>query len=55
MGIVLPDALGRAGSAGADDVLDAAIAAWAADNIARGDGRSLPEGAAGGARGVIWS
>jgi predicted RNase H-like nuclease len=55
LGIVLPDRLAAAGGVPVDDVLDAAIAAWAADNIARGDGRSLPAGAAPGARGVIWS
>ena len=35
-GIVLPDDLGDAGAAAADDVLDAAIAAWSAERHARG-------------------
>ncbi len=55
VGIVLPERLAAAGSVPVDDVLDAAIAAWAADNIARGEGRSYPAGAAPGARGVIWT
>jgi predicted RNase H-like nuclease len=55
LGIELPGALARAGGVPVDDVLDAAIAAWAADNVARGEGRSCPAGAAPGARGVIWT
>ena len=55
LGIDLPGALPRAGGVPVDDVLDAAIAAWAADNLARGEGRSCPAGAAPGARGVIWT
>jgi predicted RNase H-like nuclease len=55
IGIELPAALGRAGGVPVDDVLDAAIAGWAADNIARGAGESVPAGAAPGARGVIWT
>jgi len=55
VGIALPGALGRAGGVAVDDVLDAAIAAWAADNVARGDGRPVPAHAAPGARGVIWT
>jgi predicted RNase H-like nuclease len=42
-GIVLPTALGPAGSAAADDLLDAAVAAWSAQRIASGYGRSLPD------------
>ncbi len=55
VGVTLPSALARAGGAAVDDVLDAAITAWAADNIARGVGISHPAGAASGARGVIWA
>jgi predicted RNase H-like nuclease len=41
-GIVLDD-IGTAGAmAGADDVLDAAVAAWSAARLHRGDGISLP-------------
>jgi predicted RNase H-like nuclease len=43
-GIVIPADLGRAGLvAAADDVLDAGVAAWSAQRLARGHGRSLPE------------
>jgi len=55
VGIGLPGALERAGGVAVDDVLDAAIAAWAADNVARGQGEPVPAGAAPGARGVIWT
>ena len=48
-GIELPDDLGTAPLV---DVLDAAAAAWSADRHARGDSRSLPEGAR-AATGVI--
>jgi predicted RNase H-like nuclease len=42
-GIVIPTDLGRAGLvAAADDVLDAAVAAWSAQRIASGHSRSLP-------------
>lgn len=41
-GICLPEALGPAGAAAPDDVLDAAAAAWTAQRIARGDAASLP-------------
>jgi len=42
--IVIPADLGRAGLvAAADDVLDAAVAAWSAQRIASGHGRSLPD------------
>jgi predicted RNase H-like nuclease len=43
-GIVIPTDLGPAGLAAAtDDVLDAAVAAWSAQRIASGHGRSLPD------------
>lgn len=42
-GIVLPDDLGPAGLAGADDVLDAAVAAWSAARIAAGAAGCLPD------------
>jgi predicted RNase H-like nuclease len=43
-GIVIPTELGWAGLvARADDVLDAAVAAWSAQRIASGHGRSLPD------------
>ncbi len=43
-GIRLPDALGEAGRrAGSDDVVDAAVAAWSAARIARGEARPLPD------------
>lgn len=42
--IVIPTEIGRAGLvAAADDVLDAAVAAWSAQRIADGHGRSLPD------------
>ena len=41
-GIVIPDALGDAGTAAADDILDAAVAAWSASRIAAGEEISLP-------------
>jgi predicted RNase H-like nuclease len=46
IGIELPERAGAGGRRPVDDVLDAAIAAWAADNAARGDGESCPAGAA---------
>jgi predicted RNase H-like nuclease len=42
-GIVLPDALGEADRVPADDVLDAAVAAWSAHRIALGIARRIPE------------
>ncbi|MGW2832677.1 DUF429 domain-containing protein [Streptomyces sp. NPDC001286] len=42
-GIVLPDALGEADRVPADDVLDAAVAAWSAHRIARGTAGRVPE------------
>jgi predicted RNase H-like nuclease len=56
-GIDLPDELGEAGMAGVDDVLDAAVVAWTATRIARGQASSLPEDPAVGADGLaaaIW-
>ena len=41
-GIVLPDDLGDAGGVTADDVLDAAVAAWSARRIAADEAASLP-------------
>jgi predicted RNase H-like nuclease len=41
-GIVIPDDIGNAGGASVDDVLDAAVAAWSADRIARSAERSFP-------------
>ena len=41
-GIVIPDALGDAGTTAADDILDAAVAAWSAKRIAEGEAISLP-------------
>ena len=45
-GIVVPDELGEAGAVAADDVLDAAAAAWTARRIASGEALVLPEGPA---------
>jgi predicted RNase H-like nuclease len=42
-GITVPGHLERGGLAGADDVLDAAAAAWSAWRIATGQGGSLPD------------
>ena len=42
-GVKLPDEIGEAGRAGADDVLDAAAAAWSAHRIATGAGVPLPD------------
>ena len=42
-GIVIPDDLGNTGTVGADDVLDAAAAAWSAHRIAIGKGTALPD------------
>jgi predicted RNase H-like nuclease len=41
-GVTLPDDLGVAGLAGADDVLDAAAVAWSAARLAAGTARHLP-------------
>jgi predicted RNase H-like nuclease len=45
VGILLPDDLGPAGVVPADDVLDAAAAAWSAWRIGRGEAERLPPGA----------
>jgi predicted RNase H-like nuclease len=42
VGIDIPDQIGMAGQAGADDVLDAGAAAWSAFRVARGIAVSLP-------------
>lgn len=42
-GIVIPDVLGDASCIPADDILDAAVAAWSGRRIARGEAISLPE------------
>ena len=43
-GIVLDDDLGLAGEkAGADDILDAAVAAWTALRVARGQAQPIPD------------
>ncbi|HEY3263190.1 MAG TPA: DUF429 domain-containing protein [Pseudonocardiaceae bacterium] len=43
-GILLADDLGEAGrQAGVDDVLDAAVAAWTARRVTRGEARCLPD------------
>lgn len=41
-GIVLPDELGSAGAAGAEDVVDAAAVAWTAARFNRDEARALP-------------
>jgi predicted RNase H-like nuclease len=51
-GITVPADLGLAGAVDVPDVLDAAIAAWSADRIARGAGVSFPAGAE--RIGAIW-
>jgi predicted RNase H-like nuclease len=43
-GVRLPDRLGDAGAAPADDILDAAAAAWSAHRFASGSASSLPPG-----------
>ena len=54
-GIVLPEELDeKAGGVPPADVLDAAAVAWTARRHARGESRSLPDGATRNARGVIW-
>ena len=42
-GIIIGDIGAAGGMAGADDVLDAAVAAWSAARLYRGDGISLPD------------
>ena len=56
-GIEIPDVLGDAGTAAADDILDAAVAAWSAGRIDAGEAISLPappERDYGGRRVAIW-
>lgn len=42
-GIALPDLISGVTGAAADDVVDAAAAAWSARRLAKGAGRSLPD------------
>ena len=42
-GILIPDDLGNTGTVGADDILDAAAAAWSAHRIVEGQAVALPE------------
>ena len=56
-GIAIPDQLGPAGDAGADDVLDAAAVAWSAARIADGKAQCVPtppEGDDAGRPVAIW-
>ena len=56
-GIIIPGYLGAAGTAGPDDVLDAAVAAWSASRIHAGVANSLPnppELDANGRQVAIW-
>ena len=56
-GIQIPDDLGDAGTAAADDILDAAVAAWSANRIARREAISMPnppEQDANGRQVAIW-
>lgn len=55
-GIVLPDVIPEVRGAVADDVLDAAVVAWSARRIARGESRTLPDPPeeSGGRRVAIW-
>lgn len=52
--IRIPDDGDGAGRVPADDILDAAVAAWTADRYLRGEALSFPEGAKHGQRQVIW-
>jgi len=52
-GIVIPSELPIPGSVAADDVLDAAAAAWSAHRYAAGEARSLPEDPVSG-ESLIW-
>ena len=56
-GIVVPDDLGAAGRAGADDVLDAAAVAWTARRLAAGTAVSFPDPPAvvGGRASAVWA
>lgn len=56
-GVLLPDDLSEGGLAPADDVLDAAAAAWTANRVAEGEAKTLPdppEERSGGHTIVIW-
>ena len=56
-GIWIPGTLGEVGTVAADDILDAAVAAWSAGRIAAGEAVSLPsppERDAGGRPIAIW-
>jgi predicted RNase H-like nuclease len=53
-GIVVPSDLGDAGRAGPADVLDAAVVAWSARRIARGEARSFPDESRDGGP-TIWA
>jgi predicted RNase H-like nuclease len=56
-GIVVPDAIPGVGGVVADDVVDAAVVAWSARRIARGEARTLPaapEPGDGGRSVAIW-
>lgn len=56
-GIAVGVPLREVGKASADDVLDAAVAAWSAKRIAGGEAKSLPENAERDERGrqmAIW-
>jgi predicted RNase H-like nuclease len=41
-GLFIPDEIGKAGKAAPHDVLDAAVAAWSALRVARGEAKSFP-------------
>jgi predicted RNase H-like nuclease len=43
VGIILPEDLGEVSAVCADDILDAAVAAWTARRIAEGSSVSIPE------------
>jgi len=51
-GIFVP--LGRIAGSELDDAVDASIAAWSAQRIAKGEAQRLPAGAPSGVDGVIW-
>jgi predicted RNase H-like nuclease len=56
-GVLLPDDLAEGGLAPADDVLDAAAAAWTANRLAKGKAKALPdppEERPGGGTVTIW-
>jgi predicted RNase H-like nuclease len=53
-GIEIPERLPEAPGVPADDVLDAAVAAWSAERYASGRAHPLPSGHARGVPGAIW-